>query len=70
MHEIKSTNLSHVGYENGTLKIRFKSGAEYHYTDVPPEVHAELLKAESPGGYFRTHIKEQYEWKKRGEDER
>ena len=67
MREIKSSNLSHVGYDGGTLKIRFKSGVEWHYADVPPEVHTELMKAESPGGYFRTHIRDRYEGKKREE---
>jgi hypothetical protein len=66
MNPIKSSNLSHVGYENGTLKIRFKSGAEWYFDDVPTHVHNELVNAESPGGYFRTHIRDNYAGTKQG----
>lgn len=56
---VTSTNLQSVGYDASSrvLTIEFRNGSTYEYEDVPPEVHAELMKAKSHGKYFQSHIR-------------
>jgi len=60
MQEVKSSNISHIEHKGTTLTVRFKSGATWHYADVPAHVHHELVNAESIGGYFARHIRPHY----------
>lgn len=60
MIPVNSSNLASVGYENGTLHIRFRSGGLYSYTNVPVSVYQGLMSAPSKGSYFHAHIKGQY----------
>ena len=39
------------------LQVAFRSGAVYHYFGVPAQTYQELLRAESKGGYFNSHIR-------------
>lgn len=57
MISVNSSNLSSVGYDNGTLYIRFNRGGLYSYSNVPEYVYRELLSASSKGTYFHTYIK-------------
>lgn len=54
-----SSHLKSVGYdeESRILTIEFRDGAIYEYAGVLPEVHAELMNAESHGKYFHRHIR-------------
>jgi hypothetical protein len=54
---VSSSNLESVGYENGTLEIRFHSGGTYQYSNVPEHVYQGLMGASSKGSYFDQHIK-------------
>ncbi len=56
---VTSTNLQSVGYDVSSriLTIEFRNGSVYEYEDVPPEVHAELMNADSHGKYFHRHIR-------------
>ncbi|CAN5716529.1 hypothetical protein BH10ACI4_BH10ACI4_38890 [soil metagenome] len=56
---VKSSNLSEVAYDRGTstLGVRFKSGGEYEYLNVPEQVYRELISAPSVGSYFDANIK-------------
>jgi hypothetical protein len=62
----KSSHIKDFCYdeETNTLIITFQSGS-YVYDDVPPEVHAELIRineaGESVGKYFQASIKGVYE---------
>ena len=38
MHQVESTNLDSIGWENDILTVRFRSGASYQYFDVPENV--------------------------------
>lgn len=62
--EVESTTMRSVGYEAATrvLEIEFQSGAVYQYLDVPQEVHAALMQAESKGGYFNFEIRDAYRY--------
>lgn len=60
MKEVKSSNISHVGYEGSTLTIKFKSGATWSYHDVPEHIHRDLMAADSVGGYFGSFVKNKF----------
>lgn len=63
---VNSSNLSSVGYENGTLEVKFNSGSVYQYFDVPQSVYAALMSASSHGSYLAHSIKNVYRYRKVG----
>ncbi len=61
MKAVNSSNIVAIGYESGLLSVRFKSGAECDYSDVPAEKVGLLMTANSIGGYFSSEIRGRYE---------
>lgn len=60
---VQSSNLDAIGYdpEGQALYVRFKSSATIHrYSDVPPQVHADLMAADSKGAHFFRHVRNAY----------
>ena len=59
---VSSSAISSVGYDRKekTLELEFSSGGVYDYYEVPPEVYAELLSAESKGRFISEQIRGQY----------
>ena len=66
MHPVNSSNLTSVGYENGTLYITFHSGETYSYSGVPETIYHGLMAAGSHGKYFHAHIKNVYSYHRIG----
>ena len=64
MIPVSSSNLSSVGYENGTLYIAFNSGGMHAYFDVPLSVYQGLMAASSKGGYHARYIKNVYSYQR------
>jgi len=62
----ESSTIRSVGYDpkTRTLEIEFQSGQVYDYADIPPEVHEDLMKAESRGRYFREKIRDVYRYRR------
>lgn len=63
--EIDSTVISHVGYNPAVqdLTVVFReTGESYVYHGVPEAVHTGLVTSESPGRYFHTNVREQFEF--------
>jgi uncharacterized protein YdaL len=56
---VNSSNVSEVGYDEGsrTLEVLFTNGSTYQYFDVPPQIHAELMRTGSIGQYLNANIK-------------
>ena len=56
---VSSSNVSEVGYDEGsrTLEVLFANGSTYQYFDVPPQIHAELMRTGSIGQYLNANIK-------------
>lgn len=56
---VKSSNIKAVGYDAGSkaLTVEFHGGAQHIYEDVPPEKHAGMMEADSPGRYFHANIR-------------
>jgi hypothetical protein len=59
---VESSMIRAVGYdpETHTLEVLFNIGRTYLYGEVPPEVHEELMAAESKGQYMRWAIIDMY----------
>lgn len=63
---VESSTLSHAAYDAASqlLWLKFQSGAEYCYFDVPPDVHQELISAPSKGKYFNQYIRGHFPYRK------
>ena len=62
MIPVSSSDIASVGYENGTLYIRFNSGGLYKYSNVPESAYHGLMLASSHGKYFHAYIKNSYSY--------
>lgn len=58
-HVLGSSQIATMGYdaETKTLAVKFKSGGEYHYADVPPDKFEELKGAKSKGKFLHAKVK-------------
>lgn len=63
MRNVKSTNVEAIGWHGGDLFVRFKGGKTYHYADVPQSLYHSGIVAESPGKWFREHVRGNFESK-------
>ena len=56
---VSSTSIDMVGFdpETQTLGVSFRSGAEYHYYNVPAHLFEGLRSAASPGTYLDAYVK-------------
>jgi hypothetical protein len=63
-HALNSSNLSAYEYDpdRQVLRIRFKSGRTYAYSDVPSEIVLDLEAASSPGSFFSASIKNSFSY--------
>lgn len=59
MHRVPvdSSSIDSVGYEKNVLEVRFRNGGLYQYFDVPEDVVALLMRAESKGAFFNSRIR-------------
>jgi len=64
---VESSQVSEIGYESGSLFVRFKHGGSlYRYSDVPYGVFQEFMAAESKGKFLATEIKTRFAFEKLG----
>lgn len=56
---VLSSQINAIGHDSITNKMRieFKSGALYEYSEVTPEIFGEFAKAKSIGSHFYKYIK-------------
>lgn len=64
MTPVSSSNLNSVGYENGTLYVRFNNGSLYAYSGVPESIYRGLMSASSHGSYLAQNVKGVYPYKR------
>ena len=64
MTPVKSSQISAVGHDGGTLRIRFNNGSEYDYSGVTQDDYDKLMSAESIGAHFGKSIRGAYEYSK------
>ena len=57
-----SSVLASVAYDQdrAVLQVEFRSGAVYHYFQVPHQSYAELWQSDSHGAYFNRHIRNSF----------
>ena len=59
--EVQSTGITHIGYDAEKRVLGVKFGTrEYHYHDVPAELHTQLLTAPSKGKFYIQEIRPNY----------
>jgi hypothetical protein len=60
---VDSSNVEAIGFDGETreLWVQFVGGKAYIYSDVPEEVHAEFMQADSKGSYLNRELKPNYE---------
>ena len=56
MQAVKSFNIDSIGYEDGTLKVRFRNGGEYEYPDTSEAEHADLMESASKGKWLNAFV--------------
>ena len=61
---VTSSNIESVRYYEGDLLVKFKTGAQYRYFNVPVTEYDKLLNAESCGKFLNKHIKGTYLYNK------
>lgn len=66
MTPVSSSNISSIGYENGTLYVSFHHGGLYAYSGVPESVYRGLMSASSHGSYLASHVKGVYPYRRIG----
>ncbi|MDQ3724918.1 MAG: KTSC domain-containing protein [Actinomycetota bacterium] len=62
MHRVpvESSSIDSIGYEKKVLEVRFRNGGLYQYFDVPEQLLALLMQADSKGRFFNQHIRGSY----------
>lgn len=65
-YPLHSISLQSVAYDPTTqiMQIEFRNGSAYEYSDVPPEILAGLLAAESHGAYFNENIRNRFPYRR------
>ena len=58
MESVSSANISEIGYDTGEriLYVKFRSGGEYRYHEVPQSVYDGLRAASSAGKYLFNNV--------------
>lgn len=66
MVAVDSSDIRDVEYDpkSKILTIEFCSGGAYEYYDVPENIHGDLMRAESLGGYLAKNIKYEFRFKR------
>ena len=59
MQRVESTNIKAIGHDpaTNTLRVEFRNGGVYDYSNISPEKHASFLTAASKGKHFHRHIR-------------
>lgn len=61
MIPVDSSAIAEIGYEDGTLAIRFRSRRElYSFPNVPEQIFKDFLQAPSKGKFYNENIRDIY----------
>lgn len=58
--KVESSNIDQVGYLDGNLYVKYKSGGLYLYKNVERKYFLSLLGSRSKGQYINQTIKDDY----------
>ena len=59
---VSSSNLTHIGWRDELMFVRFKHGKTYVYQDVPLDVFNQVVDAPSVGKAFHQLVKDTYQF--------
>lgn len=65
LQSVKSSMVSKIGYEDGTVEIHFSKGGIYTYDNVTEEDYNELKSAHSIGQFLHKTFYKKYKGKKK-----
>lgn len=57
LQPVTSSIIQAIGHEGTTLAVRFKTGAVWHYQNVPDETFQAMLDSDSVGSFFNSRIR-------------
>jgi hypothetical protein len=61
MQPVKSSNVEAIGYDSGTLRVKYHKGSAYDYAGVTPLHWAQMQTTPSIGSYIARHIKPHFQ---------
>lgn len=62
MIPVESSNVAEIGYQGGILAVKFRSGGEYQYKDVPAEVFEQMQQPDvSIGSFVNKNVRGVYD---------
>lgn len=62
MINVESSNIESVGYESGSLFVKYQSGKTYKYDEVPEDLFYNILGARSKGKMINESVKPNYKY--------
>ena len=62
--KVESSNLDVVGFQAGTVYVRFKHGGVYAYKGVDRRLYQNMITSESVGKFFNEFIKKVFPFEK------
>jgi len=57
---VESSTIEAIGHSGNTLRVQFKGGKLYDYSDFPSDHYNAFLASESKGKYFKDFIRGKY----------
>lgn len=62
MIRVSSSAISAIGYDPASMRmqIRFAGGNLHTFCRVPQDVFDRFMRAASKGGFYNSHIRDQY----------
>ncbi len=64
LETVESDVIHAIGYDDdvNVLEVIFNNGQIYQYRNVPREVFAQLMAADSKGRYFQENVRDEFEY--------
>jgi hypothetical protein len=64
--QVESEAIAEIDYvpASAILLVRFVDGDWYSYFNVPPNIHAAFVSAESHGRFFHERIRDRYAYRR------
>ena len=64
MKNLSSSQIKSIGYDIdlGDMYVEFHNGKVYKYVNVPEWTYNAFLKADSPGKFFHSEIKNHFDY--------
>lgn len=61
---VNSSNVAAIGYDSGTLTVKFTNNSIYQYFNVPENVFRAFLNASSKGKFLHQNVKNHYAYRR------